>query len=415
MRGIRIARRVWHHFKARRRFSVQVRNYEKHIKEVRGKRPAKARIVFLVNFPEAWNSVKSIYEEAVRRNEVEAFIVAVPRAVNKKEQSNNIVNLRNEAYEFFAQIGIDAIKANSESGWFDLKELHPDYVIYTRPYNQDYPEIYESDNVCTFAKICYIPYAYSMLGNGLKVLPEGFVLTTHRMYLATESRKEECRRRFPCYIKENRERFQYVGFPRFDLYSEDENLPPNDLYTIAWLPRWTVDDGSSNKGSHFLQYMNDFFEFAQKNPDIRIIFRPHPNMFPNYIEKGIMSREEVDEFHARCDLQDNFIIDTANDYIDTIKKSDLLVADYTSLITEFFMTGKPVIYCDTAEGLNYEGRVICDNLYKAASFSEITKRIEMIRNDGDKDLQKRKDVIRQLLPSECGSIGKTILDSILLS
>ena len=33
----------------------------------------------------------------------------------------------------------------------------------------------------------------------------------------------------------------------------------------------------------------------------------------------------------------------------------------------------------------------------------------------DTDLQKRKDVISQLLPSRCGSIGKTILDSILLS
>lgn len=417
MEKISIAKKIWHHFSAHRRFNEQIKKYEKHIKECKnqGDKTGKRTIVFLINFPESWNSVKSIYAEACGREDVAVKVVAVPRSVANIDDNRDISGLRNEAYEFFSQTGIPAIKANEKSEWFDLKSLNPDYVIYTRPYNQDYPFVYQSDNVCTFAKLCYIPYAYSMLSNGILVMPEGFVLSTHRIFLANESRKNECCMRFPNYIKENKKRFQYLGFPRFDLYGKDEERADDRPFTIAWLPRWTVDEGKNkNKGSHFLLYCKDFLEYAKKNPDVKVIIRPHPNMFPNYIEKGIMSEEEVDAFKKQCEAC-GVVIDRDKDYIKTIKTADVLVADYTSLIAEYFMTGKPIIYCDTADGLNEEGTVICGNLYDADSFAAVEDYLEKIKNSKDEDFSKREGIIKKLLPAGCGNIGKTILDNILNS
>ena len=159
----------------------------------------------------------------------------------------------------------------------------------------------------------------------------------------------------------------------------------------------------------------DFLEYAKTNTNIKVIIRPHPNMFPNYIENGIMTKEAVDSFMQHCKGCGNVIIDQTQDYIDTIRKSDILVADYTSLIAEFFMTGKPIIYCDTADGLNSEGSTICGNLYRADTFSEIIDLVEKIKNGRDDQHEHRKKIIKELLPAECGNIGKTILDSILES
>jgi CDP-glycerol glycerophosphotransferase (TagB/SpsB family) len=137
-------------------------------------------------------------------------------------------------------------------------------------------------------------------------------------------------------------------------------------------------------------------------------------MFPTYISNGVMTQEEVDNFTARCANTKNIEIDTKKDYIDTIISSDLLVADYTSLIAEFFITGKPVIFCDTVAGLNDEGQKICGSLYFADTFADVVRQIEHVR-DKDEDIDKRRALIKELLPDKVGNIGRNILDAIINS
>ncbi len=416
-RGIKkLVKKAGHYVKAYFMFNDSVRNYSSYIKTANKKKHKAARIVFLIIFPESWNSLKSIYEETKNRSDIETFVIAAPRDMSKYNADADISTIPNDSFDFFVQNNIDVIKANAENTWFDIQAINPDYVIYTRPYNPYYAEQYRSYNVCRYAKVIYIPYAYSMLEDGLTVLPEEFMLSAHRVYLANRSRKEECDLWYPRYNRESKNRFQYLGFPRFDLLAQDADRAAESKFTIAWLPRWTTGDGyKHNKGSNFLNYYNDFLKYAEENPDANIIFRPHPSMFANFLERGIMSEKELEEFKYRCSKCENFHIDQKKDYMDTIRSANVLVADYTSLIAEFFMTGKPIIYCDNAEGLNEEGNSICNNLYNAASFTEIVKLLEKIKNGYDEKKDLRISIIKELLPNECGSIGKTILDSILLS
>ncbi len=409
-----------HYVKSYFRFKDYIHNYNAGIR-LKGKDgKSTGTIVFLISFPESWNSVKSIYEEAVKNNNLKVYVVAVPQLSADNKNSENIEELNNESYSFFAEAGIEAIKANQQDGtWFDLKELNPDWVIYTRPYNQYNPELYRSYNVCTYSKVYYIPYAYSMLSDDMlfSVLPEDFIFTTRRVFLANDSRRIECQKKHPRYGKNAAKRFKYLGFPRFDLYKYDDLRQSSDKkeLTIAWLPRWTTDsNGSKNKSSHFMQYYTKFIDFARSNPDCKIIIRPHPKMFSHYIANKIMTETELADFKDQCQ-QYGIEIDQKKDYIDTIKNSDILVSDYSSLVAEFYMTGKPIIFCDTVDGLNHEGRVICGSLYYADSFDEIVKRINMLRNGQDEDYEKRQQIIKELLPGKTGEIGKNILQEILNS
>ncbi|SFC62292.1 CDP-glycerol glycerophosphotransferase family protein [Butyrivibrio sp. YAB3001] len=410
------AKKIGHHLKAYYRFNESIKNYSNHVKECRKEVGSRKKIVFLVVFPEAWNSLKSIYSDAMRRTDVDVYLVAAPRDISKYAEDIDIRTMQNDAYDFFVESGIEAIKANSEKDWFDIKNLNPDYVIYTRPYIPYYPEEYRSYNVCAYAKVIYIPYAYSMLSDGLTVLPEDFILSTHKVYLANESRKYECEQYYPRYIRENNKRFEYLGFPRFDLLIDDKKADDNAKFTMAWLPRWTTGEGyKNNKGTHFLTYYKEFLEYAQKHDDVNLIIRPHPSMFTNFVEKGIMTEDEVNNFKLECQKCGNVFIDQKKDYFDTIKAADALVADYTSLIAEYFMTGKPIVYCDTADGLNPEGNTICSNLYRADSFDEIITQMEKIKNGSDDEKNHREKLIKELLPAGCGNIGREILESIINS
>ena len=411
-------KKLGHFVKSYFKYRKSVDNYGFHIKECKKVKSCDApkKVVFLINFPESWNSVKSIYAESQKLSNVETYVLAVPQMNDENRKCPDIRDIENAAYDFFVQNNIEAIKANQNGEWFDLGSINPDYVIYTRPYNVSYPEAYKSFNVCRYSKIFYIPYAYSMLGGEMiyGVLPEEFILSTHKVFLANESRKNECIETFPCY--NNRNRYEYLGFPRFDLYNSGNEERQDSRFTIAWMPRWTTNDLSERqKSSHFLSYYKDFLEYAEKNPDVKIIIRPHPKMFNHYLTTGILSQEEVDAFDERCKKSGNVFIDRDRDYINTIKNSDVLVADYTSLIAEFFMTGKPIVFCDTADGLNPEGERICSNLYYAESFSQVIEKISAIQNGNDVDFAKRKSIIRELLPENSGGIGKKILETIVNS
>ncbi len=414
-------RRIGHYAKAYYSNRDSINRYQRGVRSVNARKSQTKTIVFLINFPESWNSVKSVYEEAVAQNDLNVFIVAVPRKVEEGQyEKSEIGSMQNAAYEFFCENGIDSIKANLENNeWFDLKELNPDYVIYTRPYNEFYPEPYQSANTCIFAKCIYIPYAYGMLGSDalFTVLPENFIFTTRKVYFANESRMLESKMKIPRYGRLARDRFVHEGFPRFDLYASSVNClkgESNKKFTIAWMPRWTTDNlNSKQKASHFLAYYDEFLKYAERQQNIEIIIRPHPNMFPTYLSNGVMTEEEINNFYSRCEAAGNVRIDTCTNYMNTLLEADVLVADYTSLIAEFFITGKPIIFCDSLDGLNEEGLMICGAAYFAEEFCEIEKHINNLMNGNDEKLSVRKGLIDELLPNKIGQIGKNVLQSII--
>ncbi len=414
--------RFGHYIKSYFIFHDKIKNYEAGLRYVNRKNNQIKKLVLLVNFPESWNSLKSIYDEALRKKDIEVKILAVPRISEESENATDMRSGRNEAYDFFTENNIEAIRADlGDNSWFDLKSLEPDYVIYTRPYKYQYPEAYRSYNVCSYAKLFYVPYAYGMLGEKVlfTVLPEDFVFTMRKIYFANKSRMEEARRCIPRYGKNTADRYTYLGFPRFDMYSSGSMKTDTDeryKTTIVWLPRWTSEKFNSvQKSSHFLEYYKDFIEFAKDNSDIRLIIRPHPMMLSHYLSEGVMTEEDVKSFRGCCNITANIVIDEEKDYMNTLNKADIMVTDYTSLIAEFFITGKPIVFCDDVTGLNEEGKKICSCLYYADKFDSVVEYIDILRSGNDDMKEIRQNLISNILPVKTGEIGKSILEDILNS
>lgn len=394
--------------------------YKQGVRAVDKRKAPKKTVVFLVNYPQAWNSVSKIYDEAVKRDDLNVLVFAIPQLKYGEDDSVGISDFVNDAYEYFKQTDVQAIKANTDDGkWVDLKDYEPDYVIYMRSYNQYTPTLYKSFNVCRYAKCFYVPYAYGMLGKNMLslVLPENFSLTMHRVFFANDSRRKEYAKEQPAYRKNFVNRFRYLGFSRFDFCKTNGSTRDfsNRNYTVAWMPRWATDNKPDQKPSHFLTFYKHFVEYFETHSDMNLIIRPHPLMFSSIIARGIMTEEEVKAFKNRCKDAQNIEIDEKKDYAQTLFEADVLVADYTSLIAEFFMTGKPIVFCDTVEGLNDEGNKICGAAYNETSFDGIIDKLVVLKNRNDELFESRKALIAELLPGKVGEIGKNMLEEIINS
>ena len=371
-------------------------------------------VVYLIQFPEVWNSVKSVYYAGVNKG-VKSHVLCIPKPIRKDHDIPIFEYGQNEAYDFCEMNGIECIRADlGREDWFDINNLNPDYIIYNRPYMEDYPDLYKYNHLKHKYKLCYIPYAYTMTEGDLfyRTFNYHFIRNMYFIFVPNKSRLELCKDKFYWYDKFEYCQFLFLGFPRFDLISND--FDDSNRLVVLWLPRWTVEKGiSGQKESHFLKYYKQFIEYANENHNIHLIIRPHPLMFTNFVEKGIMSEEEVRVFKEICRTSINIELDESKDYLPTIKKAGILVADYTSLLAEFFVTGNPIIYCDDVKGLNKEATIMDSTFYHADSFDQIKEQIEMILNNQDVLADSRREICKEIMPVNAGSIGVEIMNVIL--
>ena len=106
-------------------------------------------------------------------------------------------------------------------------------------------------------------------------------------------------------------------------------------------------------GSNFFRYINSILNLIEKNKDILFVIRPHPLMFNNFIKTKEMSLEDVQQFHKFCNEKDNVILDESKEYSKLFWNSDFLITDASGIVPEYFMTEKPIMYCNSNIDFRY--------------------------------------------------------------
>lgn len=386
-----------------------ISEYETGLKKIRKNK--ELVVVFVLQYPETWNSLKTVYENFKKQNVI-CKIICIPKVENINDKIYNINKLkRNDAFEFMKE-NKDAINAYLGDGeWYNLKKLNPDYVFYTRPYNYHYPDSYKTNSVCQYSKICYIPYGFTLCdGNIFNSVYNNWILCQSKYIFVCSRNMNNILRRnyFYQYITRKNE-FLYFGYPRFDLLKRIDNTAQNDKFTITWMPRWEFD--KNNKGqkySHFLDYYEAIVDFAKENKDVNFIIRPHPLMFKTMVQEKIKTEQEVNEIKKYLSNFENIIIDNTNDYMECFCKTDLLIADTTSLLIEFFVTGKPIILTDTIDGYMKDAKIMAKSLYNTLKWDEIKKIITDIKCGNDKLKDKRRNALSKIIKDDIDSGEKIV-------
>lgn len=362
----------------------------------------KIRVVFLLQMPEVWEKQQIVYEEMKKRDNIETIIFTIPEYDIKTGKHKNDI-----AYDYAAKEGLTKIiQSKKNGGWVSLEDLKPDYVFYQRPYEAYLPDIYRSKNVLEYAKTCYIPYAiFASVSSAMNLEYErGFARNIYYHFVSNLELEHLVRRKFLITSKKGLRQIKYLGVPILESVLKNKiNCENNTVWKnweseqeqlrVLWTPRWTIDEKLG--GSHFFDYKDEFTALAQSDKQIYLAFRPHPMAFDNYVKENLMSVEEVEKLKKEYAETPNMIIDNQRGYVNTFWGADVLVTDISSMMMEFFVTGKPIIFCGTNMALDSLHKEVVETLYRGTTWQEVQEVLNQLKSGNDYLQEKRNQIIKK--------------------
>lgn len=361
------------------------------------------KIVFLVQEPGSWMKLRCIFESMLEDKRFAPVILAIP---------DNIGNINMSTYEyFFNMYGKCVINAYCGNKWLPLKELEPDYVFYQQPYDNYLPTIYQSANVVRYVKTLYIPYGFVLWDEAKSISMSKIFFRNLYCYFAESRLNMEYN--IDRLKKSHRKGYQKsvnIGYPIFEAFMKKKPMASSSgkPKTVLWTPRWSEDVG----GSNFFNFKDEVIKLPKEYPDLKVIFRPHPMLVDHFIETNRITRVEADAYLQNFKVNEFLEYDTSKDYMQMFWDVDILLTDISSIIVEFFLTGKPIIYCDTGVMPDAFFAELIKGMYVVSGWKEAEEKLNELMRGIDPLKEKRAELRTALLGDDFYYITLNILDEI---
>lgn len=323
------------------------------------------KVGFIVQLEVLWDKQEPVFAEMHKNSDFEVKLLVVPKTdwsnLNKFDNYDNNFFLRKYPKE--------AIKVLDEhNNLCNIKDFNFDYVFFPRPYDTYLPEGLRSTDLVKITRCCYIPYGYSLSDNFNDCnVDNSFFDNIYMEFTESKYIQSLLYQKYKKSCEKGIRHFEYLGYPCLEKYL---NIKPREkISTITWTPRWSYD--IKHGGSNFIEYKDKFLNLCKKLPkDMKVIFRPHPLMFDELIKKNIISTEEKDNYIKELNSL-NIKMDLENPIDFILEKTDLLITDLSSIITEFFLTNRPVIYCKKGIEFNRSAKEFEQYMYVTTSWEEV--------------------------------------------
>lgn len=377
------------------------------------------RVGFLCQYLPAWTKTQDIYLKMKADPRFDPYVLCIP--TNVSTGAGAFSSRDNEAYAYCIANGFpEAINTViGENSWLDLKSLNLEYIFYPRPYDVLLPQDYYSDKVSKYSKICFIMYGISLSQEGHRLMQKSFMSNVYLYFAETEEAKE--------YNIQLNRLLHYLGmrktlccgYPMMDHILKYRDTPSDawqfshNPFRVLWTPRWTSN--ITLGGSNFQRYYPVLLNLAKEHPDIDVLHRPHPMTFDHFIQTGKMTASEIEEYKALCHSMPNSQLDEAPNYEATLWNTTIFVTDVTSLLPEFFVTGHPILFCETEGKLPYTdfSRRMLDCCYIINNADELIRTTLMLKNGTDPLREKRHALKENLIHFWSTNDNNNILDALL--
>lgn len=362
----------------------------------------KISVVFVCHRAALWNALKSVYEACMEDSCFDVTIVTIP---NKKQLPK--IGLSHEEYvsegaeDFFADYKCRVINGYDyeKNAWYDLRELEPDYLFFQTGYDVCRPPQYKSDIVSMYTKLCYVHYGMPFMGGMIaeESFPISFLKNTYFHFAEFEEMRKYYVERVPDNAVHSSDRVLLTGYPKLDdahkyvgcetdswHFKGDEKK-----FRIMWTPRWSTGEHNCT----FFDYKDWFVDYMRLNEDMELLFRPHPQAFSEYIAHRKMSKTEVENYKKLYDELGNASIDSEREYLPNFYSSDVLVTDESSVIPEYFLTGKPIVFTYKKTHLNEFAKKLSEGFYWVKNREQMVEILEKLKNGIDPLADKRNAII----------------------
>ena len=351
----RVVRRVYHLFRIDKLFAlksycqtgrlvpdVRVR-YEVVLSRVRATFSQRRRIkvLFLISDESKWK-MQSLFDAMRQSSRYDPVV-----AVNLWGWHESVVNAEmraRKAYAFFAARKMTVVYAwDFESHKpLPLDGMDVDVVFYGQPW--DVHPAHMPDEVSKFALTCYIPYAVQHY----EVQNADCALSFHRLlwrhFVTNETLAEECRR-----VRGTMSfagKVEGIGHTMFDdLNNQLKRHEGEDKQLVVYAPHWSFTHPNNPNGlniSTFLQTGLLMLEYAKKHRELKWAYKPHPVLIQALAKSGVMSQDRIKSYYHDWEQIAECCYDGS--YSDLFARSRTLITDCGSFMTEYAVTGEPVVW-----------------------------------------------------------------------
>ncbi|UDJ85488.1 hypothetical protein IRM71_07485 [Erwinia amylovora] len=382
-------------------------------------RSDKISCIFLVHNITAWDSLSPVYK-AMRDDSSFHPTVA---SINKKFPGEVCFGGEDVVHEKLIEQNIEHIRLNSDDSYEDLdilKTINPDVIFRQSQWDADIPPAFASQEI-NFAHLAYVPYEImNFLGN---VDPniENSVFHKHcsMLFVANEYAYDS--------LKESsgisEERIFVTGHPKVEKLLSSEGTWPISWpdgrrnYRVLWGAHHSIEKNWSNFGT-FLEIYQQMLEWAKENPQIDIVFSPHPALLTTLeSEKYDHIRHNIDLFFKEWNDLPNTMLFENNTYGAIFKASDALIIDGISWLLEYQILEKPVVFLERNDHLPFltSGEIIAKSVCRVSDFNGVKEAINnFMTTSQDCYKQQRKTTLNELLNIKKASenILKEIKDSL---
>lgn len=360
------------------------------------------RVLMVTQSSHLWSSNRPIYQAMAKDPRFKVDVLAVP---NRQPGIATKFTFDPELHAGLNKLGIpfvDGYDPETEK-FVDPAELEPDFTFLQTPYDQQRPDLCDINRLREFSKPIYIPYGLLLFGGALQdfVHPRPFFEQAWRVFAENVYLQAVMQRNTSCPA----EKLPISGYVRHDYYLGERASGDHDARwnrprsaescRVIWNPRWSVHSGDSTFFDHF----EALLEFAEREPRLDLVLRPHPLFFQNlehfFSDKyaQVVSRLEAAE-QAKI-----LRIDREGDYFELFESSDAMISDGSTLIADYYPIGKPLIITVPADTLNVIGRALHSGCYHAANTEDLLSHLQRLLAREDPMQQTRLDLNRMLFPS----------------
>ena len=375
---------------------------------IRRIRKKKIKVVFLYQWIPGYIRFKDVVMKMMGDSRFEVKILAFPENIKSFK--------RNETYDYCEEAfpGVEAIDATAYEDWYDLKKDKPDYVFIQRPYDNYLPDNYSVEEISKYTKICYIPYGYQLAYiQDVSLAPQ--ILNNISLFFAENDVVYEYDKKT---VSGNKKTVVFnIGYPALDKNLKTITEPKSafsninkDEFKVIWTPRWSVY--KEYYATTFFEYNSYFVNYAKKHKKLKLIFRPHPIMFNHFMDLKIMTKQQINKYIKS--FPDNMYYDTQGDYFKTFIDSDVLVTDWSSILLDYFILGKPIILCGDNDETKYtkEMKKISNSSYKVSNWDELKEVLENLKAGIDPKKKSRTRFINEIKKTNDGRVAEKIVECI---
>jgi hypothetical protein len=328
---------------------------------------------------------------------------------------------------FFTDRGIDHLVfdfPDGTEGLAQLEQMSPDYIFINYPWQRNYQPAYRVVNLVGFTKVCYVPYFSTSLVQepGVDgVAPHQYIQATHQLahmvFLQDTDTKE-------AFDQAGRASQAFLtGTPKIDAFiqARDTEQPcwplerPETTFKLIWAPHHSFDDQWLNFG-HFMDQYEHLLRFAQDNPTVDIVFRPHPYLLSTLIVEKLISEEALAAWRQRWDELPNTFTDENAPMVPLLLASDAMLTDGVSFIGEYpVITGKPAIFWEKDQHWAFSriGERAAETAIRVHSWDEVSHALSQAQHGALPSRKKEiASYISELRPTQT-SAAEAIVELVL--